>query len=144
MKQSSMVVAAVLASVVAMLSACTSTVPDCGGEDVKAVVYDIVRRELATGIFIGKTGAYLPEGVTLKRIIAESTNEAHVQQATEALRQAQETAMNLHGIRTDSRDKEARATACAATLDIGDRTLEITYGAQYSEDGMVYVELAGL
>ena len=147
MKPSTMVVVLVIASAAAMLSACTPTVPDCAGENVKGLIYDMARRELAEFIFIDNDPdyIYLAKGETLERIIAESNHEPYVQNATEAIREAAGVAMKLHGIRTNSRDEEARAAACAATLDRGDWwTLEITYKAQYSEDGMVYVEVVGL
>lgn len=139
-----------------VLASCTPQAPACSGSDVEAVVFDVVRDQLGLaryqhirhGADVAEDVLYLgQQGVTdftLDHVIANPRDETARADAMAAMQFASASMLELSGIRTNETNEASRATACAATLSVNDDTLEITYNAQYSEDGMVYVEVFGL
>ena len=117
--------------------------PDCSARDVRNVVLDVVKDEFARQRYAA-SGQILVEGVTLEAIVEQSDRVDLITAAQKALNEADRAEFHLSGFRTNSVNETRRMTSCAATLSLNANEIEITYDAQYSDDGMVYVEVFGL
>ena len=130
--------------ILALVSSCAPQVPACSGSDVEATVFNIARNEIAAARFLQSYGRPISEGWTVDRLIESNPGPEILAIAMAARDQAAAIELDLAGTRTNEENANTRAVACAATLTVNDREIEITYTAQYSEDGMVYVEVFGL
>lgn len=138
----------VLLAATVLLTGCGSSFPACSGSDVEAVVFDVVREQVGLARYeqiTRQTRVFpLPDGFKLDHAINDPSDEYARKNGLAAQEFAAQIALDLSGTRTNETNEASRSTACAATLTVNDNTLEITYNAQYSEDGMVYVEVFGL
>ena len=127
---------------IVLLGGCSTSAPDCDDGDVEDLVFEISEGELAKQLYSGK-GLWLPPGFTLDQVLQGDNTEA-IKIAREVMTQASDTDMELYGIRTTDKNDSIMRVACAATLELNGNHLEITYEAQYTEDGMMHATVYGL
>ena len=120
-----------------------SSVPECNGEDVKSVIYDIARIKMTDVLMLRGNG------MTISMFRAYHYSEEYIEEQVAPYREkADGLVYSVVGTRLQSKNDETRSCSCAATLNVDGngvaREVEIKYTAQYSDDGMVYVEVQGL
>jgi hypothetical protein len=144
---------------------CTkSGAPSCTDEAVTKLVLDISTEEIQNQMTlqtIAATYRYMlmfPFNVpgnynTVKQMMNETTGERGDKEFRDHLRktidvvdkQFADARTGLTGIRKNGKNDELKKCECAASLSFANgKTHPITYTAQFTEDGKVYVEVSGL
>ncbi len=141
-------------SMMVCLSCSTSRAPSCTDEPVKKLVLDISAGEVRNQLFqAGKIEYGIRDG---RGVLPGTYDDFRKLQDTPGYEKARElmsfvdqqiTAANisLTNIRLNGKHDEIKKCECGGDLVFSNgKTHPITYTAQYTEDGKVYVEVSGL
>lgn len=121
-----------------------SSAPECADTDVTDLVYEIAAEARAKTLVNRKAGSFYGAGTDLSQIINNPNLPETAKIATEALATAREIPWKLTAIRVVSIDNEIGRCECAANLEEPTGQRDITYAAQYTEDGQLLVQVVGL
>lgn len=127
-----------------------SGAPSCSDDSVKGLVLDISAGELRNQLLsqnmmmssIRVPGSY----DDIKKIASEPNAPPEVVELISKVdEQITQLNINLINVRMNGKNNEIKKCDCGGDLSFANgKTHSITYTAQYTEDGKVYVEVAGL
>ena len=126
-----------IASMILSLSGCTSGAPQCADSDVQELVVDISVKE-------GKRQAGY---ASLLQGLKHSSSEEEKQDLQVMMDNIDKRyeGMSLTAIRTHESNDEIQKVTCKGQLLFSNQaTFDISYTAQYTEDGQLFVEVYGL
>jgi len=128
-----------LSLVLLFCAACTkSGAPSCTDESVKKLVLDISTKEFRNQL-AGNVYDYLNE------MKDKPGNDSAKETISYVDKQIAEAKISLANIRINKKRDDIKKCECGGDLAFSNgKTLSITYTAQFTEDGKVYVEVAGL
>jgi len=129
-----------------LLSGCSNNnAPSCSSSDVKDLVLEISVNEIQKSLFyrFGKGASVMYNKVKSNKFndIKESERASWIQ-----LRKQYDSINNLTltSIRTKEVDDKLLKSTCEGNLHLNDRSFEIKYDAQITDDGDLYVNVYGL
>lgn len=136
--------------------------PSCDQENVKELVFDIVKEKMKKEIIneyyqehskdIYDAQVYAKDkGLNVRKIVEEKETKIKNQAKIYATEQVEENVIfKLDGIRLLNIQEKLKKCECISELIIIDKlvgekeSLKITYSAQYTEDGKLYVEIVNI
>ena len=132
--------------------ACTkSGSPSCTDESVKKLVLDISAvefRNQLTASSCGNSGMHHLAGFSYDSLndLKNNKGNEYIKEIISAVdKQFAEAKMSLANIRVNGKRDDIKKCECGGDLALSDgKTHPITYTAQFTEDGKVHVEVAGL
>ena len=129
------------------LTGCGSSPPECSDGDVTDTVKSIVInkfRQAEYAKYAARQGIY--DELNYERaVLAQDENELLAPLVEHAEEVYPDDFLDLEAIRTQSVNEQSMQTSCAAMLtrDNGNQ-MNITYSAQVTDDGEVWIEVYGL
>jgi len=149
--------------IIVCLSCSKSGAPSCNDEPVKKLVLDISREEFRHALFDNaiKYNTELPRhnlGTQVHDLTYDEVNKLkdapdintpYKEEARKLMSTVdqQVTALNINltNIRLNGKHDDIKKCECGGDLTLSNgKALPITYTAQYTEDGKIYVEVSGL
>lgn len=140
----------IAANCMVLLSSCSPTAPSCNEESVTNLVMEITTKEVRNQDF--NTNMKLGGMITLQsydELNAQKDAPGVDEKVKEIIRstdqQIADSKLTLSGIRVNSIKNEIKKCECGGNItNANGSSIPITYSAQNTEDGQVYVEVFGL
>lgn len=139
----------IAASCMVLLSSCSPKAPSCNEESVTKLVMEITTKEVRNQAF--DTNMKLGGMITLQSYdeLNAQKDAPGAEKLKEIIRstdqQIADSKLTLSGIRVNSVKNEIKKCECGGNItNANGASIPITYSAQYTEDGQVYVEVSGL
>ena len=134
-----------------VLTGCGKSAPECGSDDVKNIILNIVEREyIKTLSFFAAVSPLSTDQILENPDISENDKES-IRKAIQIYRNSNPAVLN---IRTENTNNDIQKSECAADVQVNAKnpilqtsttvTLPITYHASITTDGKLYVEVLGL
>ncbi|GLQ33317.1 hypothetical protein [Litoribrevibacter albus] len=129
------------------LAGCGSSVPECNDSDVTDTVLSIILTEVRQSNFAtmaAKDGIY--DELNYEKAVQKQDDNPLLKTVVEKVEDKYpEGKMELDAIRTTEINEALVSTSCAARLLIANgNEVDITYSAQETDDGEVWIEVYGL
>jgi hypothetical protein len=134
-----------LISALFIFQGCSSDAPSCSSSDVKNLVLEISIEEIQKALFarFGGGASIMYERVKNNNFdgIKESDKAGWIQ-----LREQYDsiTNLSLDSIRTSEVDDKLLKSTCEGDLNLNGKSFNITYDAQITDEGDLYVNVYGL
>lgn len=139
----------IAANCMVLLSSCSPTAPSCNEASVTKLVMEITTKEVRNQVF--NTNMTLGGMITLQSYdeLNAQKDAPGAEKVKEIIRstdqQIADSKLTLSGIRVNSVKNEIKKCECGGNItNANGASIPITYSAQNTEDGQVYVEVFGL
>lgn len=134
------------------LISCEKSQPECNGDDVKEVLFSIIKEEAQKEFekeYFNKTYSYfdlkayaLQQGFNVEEYLQERKIAIKENAKKVAKEKANQFKFELIGTRVTNKEEDLKKCSCKSELIINkEDSADIDYTAQYTEEGQVYVEL---